>query len=470
MKTKLTTLLFTLLSVATFYGQKPIVQEDDELKVTFTKDSITAFDKKEQKEYTFYKNIDTQDVLKKAVENNYLFTAKFDIKGSKKEPKLNKREGDLFNEAMLNILFAEEVSSYIGESKDLSLKKSYAVLSTADKTLFLGRSFVVGRKDDTDRLKHLFTVGLKTKLKDDFSTIINKKENLENEIDVNFKWTLIGRGIINFGCYEDEIRRLKKDVVIHNQIKKVEKDIDNETYINELKEYEDIYGVNSSKYLNKKENYFKNKYKEYYLELAEKEIERIRKEKLYSHVWDHYGTLEVFVPVTRKFYSVLPTATTLKPSEEPFYPWKINGGYTNFWKFSNGNTFYISGFGSIFNNNNIQIEDLKTFSLQTPNANNSNLIDSNNVYFGDYNRFTTGSIKGETVSYFFKNGTFGLSGALEQYIGADYHPLNWKLGIPVSLKDKEGKPTVNFELQWKEVNGEHLVGIGIGFAFGKFIK
>lgn len=98
------------------------------------------------------------------------------------------------------------------------------------------------------------------------------------------------------------------------------------------------------------------------------------------------------------------------------------------------------------------------------------MVSTSSVYLGEYDRFVTGSVKAEFVSYIFKKGTFGISGALEQFVGEQYNPLNWKLGIPFSLKDKEGKPTVNFELQWKELNGEHLVGVGVGLAFGKFIK
>lgn len=48
------------------------------------------------------------------------------------------------------------------------------------------------------------------------------------------------------------------------------------------------------------------------------------------------------------------------------------------------------------------------------------------------------------------------------------------MGIPVSLKDKDCKPKVNFELQWKEINtftsSDHIVGVSVNFLFGDMIN
>ena len=63
----------------------------------------------------------------------------------------------------------------------------------------------------------------------------------------------------------------------------------------------------------------------------------------------------------------------------------------------------------------------------------------------------------------------GISSGIEKTFG-QYDTLNWKLGIPVTLKDKDGKPSVNFEMVWKEVNKEHFVGVNVGFTFGKTIQ
>ncbi len=476
MRSKITFLLLFSIVLTLFSQNKTIINftnTDDLITVNY---SITDNNNSiVNKTSYYYKNIKNEKDLKLAIENNYFFEKNFHVK-NKKGKKTIEVKNRMFNNAMLNILFAEEVSSYIGNSKDLSLKKSYAVISTADKTLFLGKSFVFGRQKETQKLTHLFTAGIKAKLNEEFASFFNRKDkNLENEIGLNFKYTNIGNGIINFTNFSNELNNLNEKVIIPGLSQKTETNVKNNIYIDELKYYENIYGINSNKYKNKLKKYYKEKYEELYLELAKNELLAIKKEKLYNFIWDYYFTVEFFAPLSRSFYNVVPEITANLTNKDfnktGFYPWKINLGYTNFWKTSSQKTIYLSSFFSLFNNNNIETSNLKSKTLQAFNSNNTNVLENTtSFHHGNYKRFTTGNIKLEAISYFIKKGTLGISAAIEKNIGRNYNALNWKLGIPISLKDKEGKPTVNFELQWKEVNNDRFLGIGVGFAFGKFIK
>tara|TARA_R110002049_G_scaffold281923_1_gene461594 strand:+ start:4736 stop:4864 length:129 start_codon:yes stop_codon:yes gene_type:complete len=42
--------------------------------------------------------------------------------------------------------------------------------------------------------------------------------------------------------------------------------------------------------------------------------------------------------------------------------------------------------------------------------------------------------------------------------------------MPFSIADKDGNKTINFELQWRELNSKHFVGLSVGYNFGKFVK
>jgi len=95
-------------------------------------------------------------------------------------------------------------------------------------------------------------------------------------------------------------------------------------------------------------------------------------------------------------------------------------------------------------------------------------IFTNNVYKTEYDNFATGKLELEVVAFLYK-GMISISPAIEKNVGK-YDATNWKLGIPVSLKDKEGKPTLNFELQWREINTQHSIGISVGYNFGKFVQ
>jgi len=373
------------------------------------------------------------------------------------------------NDKVLNIFFADEISSYISESKDLSLQKAYAVISTADKTLFLGTSFELCREDKTDKLTNLVTIGVKAKLKDDFSTIF-KNGDIQNDIGINAKYTWIGRGILNFGNHTGAIKTYREKI-LKGQFQSEIKD-----YLSKSKDSSArvklaaLYGKDPKTYKKKEAKLYSNKASEIYTKFAETEVKLIKDEKLYRWFWNHYAVFEVYAPVTKKSYTLLPDVNTSTTSTEKVYPWKFLAGYTNFLKKSNGQVVYLSGIASVFNNNNAAIESLDQFDLQTPNDTNPNLIeDTTKVFIGGLDEFVTTNVKVEAVSYLVNNGMFGISASIEQNFG-DYDALNWKLGIPVSLKDKEGKPNVNFELQWKEINGNHFVGIGVGLAFGKFIN
>ena len=55
-----------------------------------------------------------------------------------------------------------------------------------------------------------------------------------------------------------------------------------------------------------------------------------------------------------------------------------------------------------------------------------------------------------------------------------YNRTNWKLGFPISLKDKKGKPTKNFEFQYKSIKTldktVDVFGISSNFLFGDLIN
>jgi hypothetical protein len=57
-------------------------------------------------------------------------------------------------------------------------------------------------------------------------------------------------------------------------------------------------------------SYYQKKYDALHVEIAEEEIKTIREEKLYNWLWDHYVTIESFIPASRRFYEFIPTVTS----------------------------------------------------------------------------------------------------------------------------------------------------------------
>lgn len=384
------------------------------------------------------------------------------------QEKQEKKPNYIFNEKLLNLLFASEVGRYLTDSKNLTLQKAYAVISTGDNQIFLGTS-VDPRESELDRLRTLWTLGLKAKLSNDFSTLV-KNGNPVGEVGLNFKFTRIGKGIINYGENRERIITYRDEILKEKYQEKVEKYLDGD-FQQDNKVLEKIYLKSPYKNFNKK--YIKlleKKAADIYKEMAEDEINFIKKQNLYNYFWNHWWTIEASIPLTEKRYKLIPDTLNTNVAKENFMPFTLQTGYTHFWHFSDNSTLYLSVFGSIFNNNNIEIEKLKSFTLTSSVQGMDDLIkESQEVYAGDFETFLTKTLKFEGIHYFLLEGKAGLSAALEKNFG-DYRATNWKLGLPISLRDKDDKPTVNLELQWKEVNGDHFVGIGVGYAFGKFIN
>jgi len=402
------------------------------------------------------------------------------------DKKKNQLENYLFNNKMLNILFADEVGSFFNNSDNLLLQEFYASLSADDKSLNFGFTVNNRGKNKLKPLNMVYNFGLKVKAKNKFASFFeNGSFNDESDLGISFNISNVNvfSGAINFTSI-----RSKGDEIIYDRGELIKSYRENlydsyqkkiDAYIKEtLPKKED-----SIKSILKQMDGYKNKpdvaqiYTEqaekFYQKLAEDEITYLKKNKAYRFISSDWVSFDGFAPVTKTKYNILQKDNSGSFEEETFIPWKTSLSWNYFRKYSNNVSYFVAPKLSIQNNNNILVEDItaKTLIVERQTFTNGSGIDKTESVYEDYQEFVTLSFGGEVVIFF--NKTIGFSPSFEQNIG-EYKALNWKLGIPISLKDKEGKPKVNFELQWKEVKSlsqsNHLVGISASFLFGKFIN
>lgn len=401
------------------------------------------------------------------------------------------------NYKMLNILFANEVGTYVSGATDLSLNKYYAGLDADDSSVSFSMNFNPIEDSKLKRLKWLFSIGFKAKAEDKFATIFKNGKFENNDLGITGKITLIGRGVIKISplltqwqlnglmplkigfkapsvIKENVIKNYRSDLLTRYD-KKIKKYIENDypKQLDSLKILNDHSTNSEADLLKETSKFINSKYEDYYEKIASDEIQFMKKNKLYNFLWDHWGSIDFFTPIGQKKYNVSLTNENPNFKSTSFYPFKINGTYTNLLKFSDGQSIYITGQISAFNNNNIKADDITKVAFQTITTQSSTqqaVIDSDDVYVvaNGYNNFVTGAVKFE-VDYFFCNW-IGFSPAVEKNFGQYYHPFNWKIGIPVSLKDKDGKPNVNLEAQFKRVNNNDIWGISVSFLLGKFLN
>ncbi|RXG27533.1 hypothetical protein [Leeuwenhoekiella palythoae] len=203
--------------------------------------------------------------------------------------------------------------------------------------------------------------------------------------------------------------------------------------------------------------------------IATKEAEYILKNDLYVSMYKFWVTLQGYIPLTKSSNTFTNTTDASIKSEHQFEAWEASLSINGFYKgkiFS----FSFSAIPRVYQNNNILTETVKkrTFtSFEGSPEGQPALTTTDSYYYGAYEEFTSGQVKAEVASLY--KDCIGLSAAVEQNFWYGYDALNWKLGIPLNLKNKDGASSIAFEIQWREFNKQHYLGISLGKAFGKFL-
>ena len=371
----------------------------------------------------------------------------------------------VFNNRMMNVFFTNELNSFATSLKDFSLETNFSNIDTDAKTLTIGKNInwreLLGKADkDLLKTSSVLTFSVTGSIDKNFSKVYSYSKvlneyNFASDLGINLKYTYMCNGIIS---YDDEN---VKSVIVDYRDKKLSE------YINKIIAEDKI-----SETINSEE--IEKKYYDYYKKIADKEIEYYKENQIINSYSLVYFSIGTYIPLTYKEINTKADNSVGSFSTEKFRNWKVDGSINYFrssYKFTKGQSLNFRINGSIYNNNNFIATNVKPLTFQTiinQNTTQQVLAPTDLVFVGNYNTFTTSSLRGEISSLFFKN-SIGLSAAVEQNFG-EYDAKNWKLGIPVSLKNKDDKPTVNFEIQWKEINGAHTVGVSAGYVFGKFLK
>lgn len=396
-----------------------------------------------------------------------------DVTENRLRPQLSEIGGNsLTSKATLNVFFANKVSTYLSEASDLSLSRSYAVLDNSDGRLFLGGTFNA-KKDNREFQRFLFTAGVKANVKDGFANLFGSGK-INNDIGLSLKGTIFGRGIIWF----DKDPKTQKNKVQRKRVQIVNELLSD--FDRDLTKYRNnLTGLSDSE--DDVKNYISEYEEEMATKLAEKESDFIIKKKLFNlaHTW--WVSFDLYLPVTESSYKTVADFSTTSVKNTAYRPYELNVIYSNLWEKNKreGGTIFGKGVtlltfkGSLIANNSVNASLIDSYSFdkyltQTSVVDTLFLakLKSNSVYVGNFEQFITPRLSGRFVYMPFQ--FIGLSAAFEKSFGK-VDDLNWRLGIPVSLKDKEGKSKINFEVVWREIGKDHSFGLSVGLPIGATI-
>ena len=393
-------------------------------------------------------------------------------------------EGKLVNPKVLNAFFGKQVSQYLSKSGDLSLNSAYSTIDNSDGRLLIGYTRANSNRTDK-KITWVLNAGVKADIKSGFATIVNSKGSFQNNIGASLKFTYIGKGIIyrNPRAEAQEKRRekfesetTKLDTLRAKLHASLKFELNEEIRMNEsrLSSYGEKPMLDVAA---ERQKYINALYKTYLIKLANDEAELLVKQQLYKASRTWWFSLEGYIPFTKSQYQFTPDFAS-PFAKENYLPFEGRASLSYLWT--------TPGFGKKHKqmsillqpylagnlNDVVKTEEVKSRSFeQYINQGGMDTVSlarikSEDVYVGEFRSFPTFRAGAELT--WFVLPFIGVSGGIEQYFGDDsFEGVNWKLGIPVSLKDKDKKPKVNFELQWKETQGAHLVGINVGIPLTK---
>jgi len=368
--------------------------------------------------------------------------------------------GKLLSPRALNLYFARQTAALLSTTTDLSLNNAYALLDDKDGRLFAGGS-IGFRKSEESRMWGALTLGAKANVKDGFSKL-SSEGKFQNDIGASIKFTLVGRGTISY-AKEDSIHKLKVRKFVEAEAMMRAQDL-MEWGEKNYKAHDDDEERSAA---------YKKQQGKVEKELLAATVDEVESQPWYTRSRMTWLSAEVYVPLTRSEYLIADSATALEARKEMYKPWTASLTYTWLWKYPKLGLFFVTGSAGLERNNSVLAEDIEDLKFQssTVRSDGDTLLLANfedeDVYVGEFKQFwtPTASITG---SWMIGNLPFGVSGSIERMFG-DVEAWNWKLGVPVSLRGKDGKRSVNFELQWRERFNGHTVGVSVGLPFGDFL-
>jgi len=377
---------------------------------------------------------------------------------------------DLTSQSTLHTFFSKKISSYLSEASDISLSKVYAVLDNTDGRLFLAANLF--SKTDQERFKrHFLTAGVKFNIDEGFASIRNS-DGFAKDIGASLKYTWLGKGIITSTKNDRAAVAKKRNSIANSWAATFDKDVTDykgsetgsTTYSQDVDKFIKSYGSkNGNKFSSVEADYIEDK-------------------GLYTSIRNYWISIDGYAPITKSEYSVADNFKTTALSQEKYRPFELNLAGTLFWQKNRWHNNKISNFWllpgltmltakfSVVANNSVNAKMLNEYSYDTYLTQNNTLdttsmakLNSESVYVGKFENFLTPRLSGRYVYMPFSFA--GVSVAVEKNFGK-IDNFNWKLGLPVSLKDNEGKAKVNFEVVWRRLNGERGVGISVGLPLG----
>ncbi|GGD12426.1 hypothetical protein GCM10011368_13030 [Hyunsoonleella pacifica] len=454
------------MSIAAVNAQNNLKKKIEEAKDTI-KYSTKAYEEDIEKQKTYWQNLIIEEQQGRNRQNRIDYYS-------------GRQQYAEFNSKMKNLFVASEISSFFNNSADVSLQRYFANYNSTNKTINLGVNFDGKNRGELDKLNAIFTFGAILKTSESFGTIFKDGDFEKDNLALTFKYSNFSSGFVSFEGWRrhNGTRKERVEIVKANRNRlKNNYDTKNTTFIksqfsDDIKSLEILHDYDENELIKHIDEYAKNKSKDVYEEIAKEEVAYLKKNKLYKSFQTSWYSFDIVIPAGSESILTSDSENNTATVENRFWALKTSASLGYLIKYSNAASFYISPKFSFQNNNNINSTNSNAKEFQTfiTQSNNERVVTgSKQVHIIEYDEFYTPSLSLEIASLFLGKGFAGLSLNLEKNFGK-YDDFNWKIGVPLSIKDNNGKPSINIEVQYRQINSIRELGFSTSILLGKLIN
>lgn len=384
----------------------------------------------------------------------------------------------ILSEQAFNKIVGKTISTYLSNSNDLNFNKAFALLDNTDDKLYVGGNIPL-RSKISGRLYSFISLGAKTNISDKVSEIFNKVE-LSNDVSVETKITFPLFYSIKFdGNKYQRIKKPKNKIFETSQKNSMDlqrtKIIQDKKAkaIKELKNLcESLTGISNNE---NKDEAIKDSIK-----IVEEKIRQIKedlengfyddeasafnesKNKFSNSYKSMWFSITGSFPISETKYSISENFKTY-PHDVFYYPISCSARITwvhDYYKYIKYfvNISYIAGKSNTILDNSIKQSSLNKI---TKIDSVSSVTNSTKVYYSIFNQYFSDNLKGQIILYPKPNKN--------TYIGVDIFSnfelstgdASWGAGIPISVKGKDDKSPINFEIIVNKINQPKRITLGI---------
>lgn len=370
-----------------------------------------------------------------------------------------------------NRYVGHSLSSFISSSNDLNFSRAYSLLDNTDGRLFVGGNIPLRCPKDKDRIFTFVTLGAKSKITDKIAEIVSN-ERISNDVTAEIKLTVPVRFFMKYDgmglqepssgktIYRDGVQKGKMNVqrkLILEQLK--------QEALKEIDEFEKgLSGLSEDEKAElrlEKETEMKKKIeKEFYeKELAAFEQDKPSYSNSYKGVW---LSLSGSIPLSGTKYKIAENYT-VAPHDVYFYNSAASARITYFHEWYKVIKYFVnvSYIGNQVNTITQNDVEQSTINTVVPTGSNSTVTNETKVYFTSFEQKFISNLKAQFIFYPLpiKNKVIGLNIFANRDI--DNNENTWGIGLPLSLKGKEDKAPVNFELLVNKLNQPKKLTVSI---------